>query len=129
MKPTGANYKASAGGVTAPKAALKLSHFIKMMITLRYLQCDYECIFYELDAEAYFSINSNSAIIMRINIANIPFMSPLSKNSGTKYTHRVNDKYLKFEKSINKLAESHHLGESQDLSAEDGLAAWKRGPR
>lgn len=98
LEPTGANYEASAGSVTAPKAlaAWELSHFIKMMITFRYLQCVIMNVFFmSLMLKLTFPLIVNSAIIMRINIANIPIMSPLSKNSGTKYTHRVNDKYPK----------------------------------
>lgn len=95
------------------------------MITLLFTVCDYECIFHKLDASAYFFIKSNSVIIMRIDVANTPFMSPMSKNAGTKYTCRVNDKYLQIWKINQQLAESCHLGGSHDLFTEGRLAIRK----
>lgn len=64
---------------------------------------------------------------MRIDVANIPFISPMSKNSGTNYTHTVNDKYPVIWKINQQLTESGHMGGSTDLFAEDELAVLQHG--
>lgn len=83
-------YAASAAGRTAPEVwgAAGTSTFYQNGEHIQLSTvCNNECIFDQLDAYAYFSINSNSAIKMTINVANIPFMSPMSQNSETNYTH------------------------------------------
>lgn len=57
---------------------------------------------------------------MRINIANMPFILPMSKNPGTDYTHPESDKSPRTRGAGPELAEPCHTEESHVPFAEAG---------
>lgn len=64
---------------------------------------------------------------MRINIANIPFISPRSKNPGTNFTHPVSAKYPRTQETSPQLAEPCQREGSKVQFAEAGQAVLGHG--